>query len=298
MTPAAHRHSTLRFWLAVVAAVEAGALIAFVGGWTPGRAAVAGVGLGLGAVAALTAVILMGTTRPICRWLGAAMRLALLFSVLAPMAAGSISDPTQVRIPDLTLSVTCTVAPDAQTVTADVAFSWQRLDLWPAGAAGSSGIDQLAIYAQLPEWIDAELGMPPQAGGPLPLVSLQGMDPGPWAASSMDPDSQTLDGRPVGGLITTAATSADLIFGPGPGSASGANSIDIVNAALRAGGRYALTWTFQRDPDYAPDTSSRDMLPTFVVEYGHLQRFTVQAYGSCADPSRTWPDRSAEWLQY
>jgi len=55
MTPAAHRHSTLRFGLAVAAAVEAGALIALVGAWTPGRAAIAGVALGLGAIAALIA---------------------------------------------------------------------------------------------------------------------------------------------------------------------------------------------------------------------------------------------------
>ena len=297
MTAAAHRHSALRFWLAAFAAVEAGALIAIVVGWTPGRAVVAAVGLGLGAVAAVAAVILMGTTRPIGRRLGTAMSLALMVSLLVPMASGSIDDPTQVRVPDLSLSVTCTAAPDAQTVTADVAFSWQRLDLWPAGAAGSSGVDQLAVYAQLPEWIDAELGMPLQAGGPMPLVSLESTDPGPWAASSMDPGSQALDGHPVGGLITTA-TSANSILGPGTGSSPGASSINIVNAALRAGGQYALAWTFQRNADYSPETPNRDMLPTLVVEYRHLQRFTVQAFGSCADPSRTWPGRSAEWQQY
>jgi hypothetical protein len=297
MTAAAHRHSALRFWLAAFAAVEAGALIAIVVGWTPGRAVVAAVGLGLGAVAAVATVILMGTTRPIGRRLGTAMSLALMVSLLVPMASGSIADPTQVRVPDLSLSVTCTVAPDAQTVTADVAFSWQRLDLWPAGAAGSSGIDELAVYAQLPEWIDAELGMPVEAGGPMPLVSLESMDSGPWPASSMDPVSQTLDGRPVGGLITTAA-SADYIFGPGTGSSPVAVNTRIVNAALRAGGRYAVISTFQRNADYSPERSSRDMLPTLVVEYRHLQRFTVQAFGSCADPSRTWPGRSEEWQRY
>ena len=52
MTQAAHRRSTLRFWLAVVAALEAGDAIAIVGGWTPGRAAVAAVALGAGGTAA------------------------------------------------------------------------------------------------------------------------------------------------------------------------------------------------------------------------------------------------------
>ena len=301
MTPAAHRNSDLRFSLAVFAAVEAGALIAIVGGWTPGRAAVAAVGLGLGAVAALVAVILMGTTRAIGRWLAAAITALLVASCLVPMAAGSISDPTQARVPDLSLSVTCTIAPDAQTVTANVAFSWRKLDLWPAGPTGGSGIDQLAVYAQLPEWIAGELDMPPQPGGPMPPVSISSLDPGPWTALSMDPVSQTLDGRPVGGLITTAATAAtpaDRVFGSGSGSAPGAGGINVVNATLRAGGQYALAWTFERNPDYAPEKSNREMLPTFVVEYRHLQRFTVQAFGSCADPSRTWPGRSAEWQRY
>jgi len=40
------------------------------------------------------------------------------------------------------------------------------------------------------------------------------------------------------------------------------------------------------------------VLPVFVVEYQHLTRFTVQALGSCADPSHALPNRSAEWLQY
>jgi hypothetical protein len=40
------------------------------------------------------------------------------------------------------------------------------------------------------------------------------------------------------------------------------------------------------------------LLPIVVVEYSHLERFMVQAFGSCADPSHTWPDRFAEWLGY
>ncbi len=298
MTAEAHRQSTLRFWLAVVAALEAGDLIALVLGWTPGRAAVAGVGLGLGASAALAAVILMGTTRPIGRWLGVAISVVLVLSFLVPLAAFSWADPTQARIPDLTLSVTCTAAPDAQTVAADVTFSWHKLDLWPAGAAGSTGIDQLAVYAELPGWIDAELGMPPQPGGPMPPVSLQSMEPGPWVTSSMDPAAQTLDGRPVGGWITPTETGLDLAIGPVSGGGSGSAAVRIMNAALQVGGHYGLAWTFQRNPDYEPDTLSQDMLPIFVAEYDHLQRFTVEAFASCGNPSQAFPNRSAEWLQY
>ena len=154
---AAHRYSALRFCLAVVAAMEAGAALAIVPVWTPGRAAVAGVALGLGAMAAVTAVILMGTKRPIGKWLQVAIAVALIGSWWAPTFANSMADPTQARIPDLTLSVTCTVSPDAQSVTAQAEFSWQRLDLWPAGLTGASGTDSLVVSAQLPEWIDNEL---------------------------------------------------------------------------------------------------------------------------------------------
>ena len=295
MTPAAHRHSTLRFWLAVAAAVEAGALIALVGTWTPGRAAIAGVALGLGAGAALIAVILMGTTRPIGRWLGAAIRVALVASCLAPMAASSMADPTQARIPDLTLSVTCTVSPDAQSVTAQAEFSWQRLDLWPAGLAGSSGTDSLVVSAQLPEWIDTELNwMPPY--GPPPLIDVSSYTPGPWPAPS-SPDSLTRDGRPSGTWATTAEPQSGSIVGP-QSPMSGSAGVSIRNSVLQAGGRYDAAWTFPRNPDYEPDKSSLDILPIFVVEYRHLGRFTVQAYGSCADQSWVWPNRSEGWLNY
>ena len=295
MTPAAHRHSTLRFWLAVAAAVEAGALIAIVPTWTPGRAAIAGVALGLGAGAALIAVILMGTTRPIGRWLGAAITVALAASCLAPMAASSMADPTQARIPDLTLSVTCTVSPDAQSVTAQAEFSWQRLDLWPAGLAGSSGTDSLVVSAQLPEWIDTELNwMPPY--GPPPLIDVSSYTPGPWPAPS-SPDSLTRDGRPSGTWATTAEPQSGSIVGP-QSPMSGSATVGIRNSALQAGGRYDVAWTFPRNPDYEPDKSSLDMLPIFVVDYRHLGRFTVQAYGSCADQGWVWPNRSEGWLNY
>jgi hypothetical protein len=295
MTQAAHRRSTLRFWLAVVAALEAGDAIAIVGGWTPGRAAVAAVALGAGGTAAFAAVVLMGTTRPIGRWLGATIRLVLVASCVVPLAAGSIADPTQARIPDLTLSVACSVSPDAATVVARADFSWTRLDLWPAGLTGSSGSDSLAIYPELPDWISAALDIVAPDGYP-PMVSATTMDPGPWTAS-IDPDSRTLNGLPTGALLTTAAPSGWNI-GPLLGGTSGSAAVSVRNAALQAGGRYELTWTFSRNADYEPERSNRDVLPVFVVEYQHLTRFTVQALGSCADPSHALPNRSAEWLQY
>ena len=295
---AAHRHSTLRFWLAVAGAVEAGHLIAIAGAWTPGRAALAAVALGLGASAALAAVILMGTTRPIGRWLGAGMSLVLVASFLMPMAAESMADPTQARIPDLALSVTCTVSPDTQSTTANVDFSWQRRDLWPAGVTGSSGSDSMTIYAELPEWISAELDMVTPDGYPPPLINATFMDPGPWSAS-MAPDSQTLDGRPTGEFLTTSAGAASVVLvGPQIGGGSQYAAVGIRNSTLQVGGQYELTWTFARNSDYAPETSSAAMLPVFVVEYQHLTRFTVQAISSCADRSRKWPNRSAAWQQY
>ncbi len=287
---AAHRQSALRLFLAVVAAVEAGALLAIASAWTPGRAAVAGVALALGAIAALTAVIILGTTRPIGRWLGAAIMVALVASCLAPMAASSMADPTQARIPDLTLSVTCTVSPDTQSITAQAEFSWQRLDLWPAGLAGASGTDSLVVYAELPEWIDNWIDWVPPDGSPPPLVSVLSFTPGPWAAQS-SPDSWTLDGRPSRAWATTAESQSGSTVEPQslmPGSVA----VGIRNSALQAGGQYGVTWTFARNPDYSPDESSLDMLPIFVVEYRHLGRFTVQAFGSCADRSRVWPNRS------
>jgi hypothetical protein len=293
---AAHRHGVLRIGLAVVAAAEAGALLAIAPAWTPGRAAVAGVALLLGASAALAAVIILGTTRPIGRWLGAAIAIALIGSWWAPTFANSMADPTQARIPDLTLSVTCTVSPDAQSVTAQAEFSWQRLDLWPAGLTGASGTDSLVVSAQLPEWIDNELNwMPPY--GPPPLVGVSNSTPGPWPAPS-SPDSLTRDGRPSGTWATTAEPQSGLNAGPQLGGGSGSAVVSIRNVALEVGGHYVLTWTFQRNPDYEPDKSNLDMLPIFIVEYRHMGRFTVQAYGSCADRSRVWPNRSEGWLDY
>ena len=293
---AAHRYSALRFCLAVVAAMEAGAALAIVPVWTPGRAAVAGVALGLGAMAAVTAVILMGTKRPVGKWLQVAIAVALIGSWWAPTFANSMADPTQARIPDLTLSVTCTVSPDAQSVTAQAEFSWQRLDLWPAGLTGASGTDSLVVSAQLPEWIDNELNwMPPY--GPPPLVGVSNSTPGPWPAPS-SPGSLTRDGRPSGTWATTAEPQSGSVLGPQSGSAPGSAVVSIRNVALEVGGHYVPTWTFQRNPDYEPDKSSLDMLPIFIVEYRHLGRFTVQAFGSCADRSRVWPNRSEGWLDY
>jgi hypothetical protein len=292
---AAHRHGVLRIGLAVVAAAETGALLAIASAWTPGRAAVAGVALALGAIAALAAVIILGTTRPIGRWLGTAIAIALIGSWWAPASATKMGDPTQARIPDLTLSVACTVSPDTQSVTAQAEFSWQRLDLWPAGLAGSSGTDSLVVSAQLPEWIDNELNwMPPY--GPPPLVGVSNYTPGPWPAPS-SPDSLTRDGRPSGTWATTAEPQSGSIVGP-QSPMSGSAGVSIRNVALEVGGHYVLTWTFQRNPDYEPDKSNLDMLPIFIVEYRHMGRFTVQAYGSCADRSRVWPNRSEGWLDY
>jgi hypothetical protein len=79
---------------------------------------------------------------------------------------------------------------------------------------------------------------------------------------------------------------------------SGSATVGIRNSALQAGGRYDVAWTFPRNPDYEPDKSSLDMLPIFVVDYRHLGRFTVQAYGSCADQGWVWPNRSEGWLNY
>ena len=74
--------------------------------------------------------------------------------------------------------------------------------------------------------------------------------------------------------------------------------VSIANGTTRAGARYGATWTFQRNLDVELQKPITDLLPLFMVEYGHRDRFTVQAFGSCGDPGRTWPNRSVEWSRY
>ena len=269
----AHRNTGLRIALAAVAAAEAGAALTIVQLWTPGRAAVAGVALGLGAIAALVAVVVMGTARPIGSWLRASITVVLIGSCLLPYAARSATDPTQATIPDLQLSVACTVAPDAQSVTATVEYVWRQVDLWPAGLAGARGTDSIQVSAELPEWIVSELDAAP----PSIWLGGGGTATGYWSIAS-------LDERPFGVL---------------PVLSSGNATLTVSDAMLRAGDRYRATWTFARDFEQPPPGKTlADMMPIFVVEYGHMYRFRVEAFGSCGDASRSWPNRSITWNQY
>jgi hypothetical protein len=290
----AHRNSALRICLSVVAAIEAGAIVVIVPAWTPGRAAFAGVALGLGALAALTAVVLMGTRRPIGNVLRAVMAIALFGSWLGPTEAAMMEDPTQARIPDLELSVTCSVSPDMQSVVATAEFRGQRLDLGP-GLAAAPGIDSLAVYAELPEAIRNELDMPLQAGGPRGLVGGGGSGTGYWSIDDRL-DSMTLNGRPSQRWAAPAGPETGLSMAWSPGMQSW-TQVTIKNAELQAGARYGATWTFLRNPD-APQLTLDKLLPIFMVEYRHLDRFAVQAFGPCGNSSRSWPNRSTDWRGY
>jgi hypothetical protein len=287
----AHRNSALRIGLAVVAAVEAGAIVVIVPAWTPGRAAFAGVALGLGALAAFTAVVLMGTRHPIGNVLRAVMVVALFGSWWAPTEATMMDDPTQARIPDLELTVTCTVAPDMQSVVATAEFRWQRLDLGP-GLAAAPGVDSLAVYAELPEALLNELDMPLQAGGPRGLVGGGGSGTGYWSVDDRF-NSITLNGRPSQRWAGPAGPESELSMPWSPGM----TQITINNAELRAGASYGASWTFLPNSD-APGTTLDKLRPIFMVEYRHLGRFAVQAFGACGNSSRSWPNRSTDWSAY
>ena len=274
---AAHRNGALRIALSAVAAVEVGAILTVIQIWTPGRAAVAGVAFGVGAIAALVAVVVMGTTRPIGSWLRAAIAVALIASLLVPGAARSMADPTQATIPDLRLSVTCSVAPDSQSLTVQANYSWQRVDLWPAGPGGPGGTDSIVVSAELPEWILPELdATPPPGGPPMWLGGGGGSAYIYWSMASLD--ERPLNVLPVPSSSYTALTVSD--------------------AALRAGDRYRATWTFARDFEQPPPGKTlADMMPIFGVEYRHMYRFSVEAFVSCADPGRSWPNRWITWNQ-
>ena len=157
--------------------------MAVVPAWTPGRAAFAGVALGLGAVAALTALIFMGTRRPIGRVLGGGLAILLLAGGLGSTSAATMADPTQARIRDLELSVTCTVSPDMQSVVAKAEFRWQKLDLGP-GLNAAPGMDSLQMNAELPEYLLPELGAPqPDFGRPRLVEGRNSAGPY-WSAAS------------------------------------------------------------------------------------------------------------------
>jgi hypothetical protein len=298
-----HRRTGLRVCLAVAGALMAGAALTVIPVWTPGRAVPAGVALVLGALAALTAVILLGTTWRIRPWVGAVLAVAIFCGWFVPTEASMAEDPTQVRIPDLDLTVGCTVSPDGETVTAHAEFRWDRLDLWPSGLGNitaGQGTDSLVVSAPLPEWIQIELEYVPLPNPP--TVSGITISNGPWTPPSQ-PDQLALDGRPS--LATWATpwvpTAQSSFFGMN--TTPEAAGLAISNSALRPAATYGATWTFRRNWDYAggivpANASNWELLPIFMVEYTHLNRFKVQAFGSCSDPERTYPPRGEFWFLY
>jgi hypothetical protein len=287
--PGAHRHGALRTCLALVAAMQAGAILVNAPTWTPGRAAVAVAALGLGALAALTAVVLMGTRRPIGKALAALLAVALAGSWLGPTWAATMRDPTQARIPDLELSVRCEVSADMQSVTAIGEFRWHEVDLGP-GLAAPADTDSLAIGVSLPESLLPKLQAAPPDASP-------GLVRADWSAARY---WQTGVRR---GPLTTDGRPSWPWYGGGTGSSDYRpndywDQLGIGNGALRAGAHYSATWTLKRNHYSGAPTMTADQLPIFMVEYRHRQRFAVQAFGSCADPNRSWPNRFVEWSVY
>ena len=286
--PAAHRHVPLRFCLALVAAMEAGAILVNAPAWTPGRAAVAVAALGLGALAALTAVVLMGTRRPIGKVLGALLAVALAGSWLGPPWAATMRDPTQARVPDLELSVRCEVSSDMQSVTAIGEFRWRKVDLGP-GLAAAPGMDSLGLYVSQPESLLPKLQAAPPDASP-------GLVRTDWSAAhfwgrGIWRGPLTTDGRPSWPSNGTG-TEWDFL------SDGYWAQLSIGDSALRAGTLYSATWSLKRNFYSGAPTMTADQLPIFMVEYRHRRRFAVQAFGSCGDPTRTWPNRSVQWEQY
>ncbi len=233
----------------------------------------------------------MGTRRPIGKVLGALIAVALAGSWLGPTWAATMPDPTQARIPDLELSVRCEVSSDMESVTAIGEFRWRKVDLGP-GLAAAPDYDLLGIYVSLPESLLPKLqAAPPDASTGLVITDGRWWPAARYWQTGVYRGPLTTDGRPSWPWRGSGTEANLLLFHQWSG-------LSIGNGSLRAGAHYSATWTLKRNHYSGAPTMTADQLPIFMVEYQHGERFAVQAFGSCGDPGRSWPNRSIEWDVY
>jgi hypothetical protein len=274
--------------LFVVAAAEIGLALGLAPGMTPGRAVAVAACLCISSAATLVLMELSGTRFRRLTALVAAFAFAI--GPLAGSLAAGPSDPTQARPSDLDLQVSCNVSADQQTITAQVSFVWDRVDLTIPGTNAGPGYDVVGLYPQALVEEQPSLDIP-YSNPPLANISLQ--TPYPWSQDG--PWDLSVDGRPDGGFGRSAQVydGRDLV----PSFVNpGENLLDVPSATLEAGHTYSTHWTFTYHPD-ASDSLPADQL-ILIADYGHARRFVAQAFAECGPSPKPHPQRSETFAQY
>jgi hypothetical protein len=273
--------------LFLLAAAEIGLALGLAPGMTPGRAVAVAVCL---CVASAATLALMELSAMRFRRL-ATLVAAIAFAIgpLVGSVAAVSSDPTQARPSDLDLQVSCSVSADQQTITAQVSFVWNRVDLTIPGTNTGPGYDVVGVYPQVLAERQSSLDLPyPDP----PLVNLSWQTPYPWSQDALW--DLKVDGRPDGGFGRSALVydGRDLV----PSFVNpGENLLDLPGSTLEAGHTYSAQWRFTYHPDVSALPADQLIL---IAEYGHARRFVAQAFAECGPSPKSHPQRSETFVQY
>lgn len=177
-------------------------------------------------------------------YVAGAIAVAAVVATAGPVAATSISDPTQVPSDALTVRATAQCRTGAATVTIDV--TWSRTDLWPGGPFGHMS-DRITVLMD---------ELPPGAPQPNGTVAADFS----WTVADRSPVNSASP------AVYTAGQAQD--FTPGAWAALG-EGFDLVigHEALQAGHEYHVVGT---SPTNMPSQFPRRA----VIEYQHGDRFT------------------------
>jgi len=185
-------------------------------------------------------------------YVAGAITVAAIVATTGPVAATSISDPTQAPSDALTVRATVDCRAGSATVTMDV--TWSRTDLWPSGPFGhmSDGITVL---------LDEQLPGAPQPAGTVAVDFA-------WTVTDRSP------GNSASPAVYPAGPARD--FAPGAWAALG-EGFDLVigHETLQAGHDYHIVGT---SPTNMPSQFPRRA----VIEYRHGDRFTRTVEVGCS----------------
>jgi hypothetical protein len=272
--------------LVVAGSAEIGYLAATVLGLTPVRALFTALGLGVGSAAALLIAFnwdSLARRSGLRRWLPALLVLALIAGPL--VALSEVGDPTQVRPPDLSLSVVCRPAADGKSLTAHVEFRWSKTDLWPNGIGRDPVHDLIGLE---PRYTFGVPDRAPEIGSGYSFAEW-------WLLSG--PHDLAVDGLPDAGFGRPAQSSdPDYLVAVMYQLGYGGSQLEVSQAAVQPGHVYAADWTFGlgewaqlgiADGSVKPEELGVDRV-FLVADYGHAKRFVTHAYSACAAPSKTY----------
>jgi hypothetical protein len=276
--------------LFLLAAAEIGLALGLAPGMTPGRAVAVAMSLCVASAATLALMELSAMRfRRFRRLTTVVAAVAFAIGPLAGSVAAGSSDPTQARPSDLDLQVSCSVSADQQTITAQVSFVWQRVDLTIPGTNTGPGYDVVGVYPQALVEQQPSLDIPyPNP----PLVNLSWQTPYPWSQDG--PWGLSVDGRPDGGFGRGALVydGRDLV----PSFVNpGENLLDLPSSTLEAGHTYSAQWRFTYHPDVFALPADQLIL---IADYGHARRFVAQAFAECGPSPKAHSQRTETFAQY